>query len=153
MNFFLDLTGYCSLPVCSKAVSIHPSTPQWPTWASSVGTAAGRPSLLGSTLMQRFALHQASRSSTSGLRYILSLLEISPTTAVSSAHITAWVLGIVAEQAQVSRVYTRGLTTNPSGELVMKMTGERVVPWVPNRDSVLVSSFCVSEVNQQRFAF
>lgn len=49
--------------------------------------------------MQRFALHQASRSSTSGLRYILSLLEISPTTAVSSAHMTAWVLGIVAEQA------------------------------------------------------
>lgn len=27
LNFFLDLTGYCSLPVCSRAVSIHPSTP------------------------------------------------------------------------------------------------------------------------------
>lgn len=68
-----------------------------------------------------FALHHSSSSATSCLHSDSLLWETGPTTTVSSANFTIWLLGWVAEHSCVRRLYNRGLRAHPWGEPVLRV--------------------------------
>lgn len=96
------------------------------------------------TLIQRlFFSHQSTRSFTSCQYCDSSLWDVSRTTVVSSANFTIWLPGCLAEQSYVNSVYSRGLRTDPLGELVLNMMGEEK-SWI-----LTVCGWCVKKSRTQ----